>query len=164
MTAHRLLLILCALTFLFPATAGGAKGYVRIPKEVVPFSGYQSGTVVIKTQERRLYLVLGGAEALRYPVGVGRLGMQWQGSAQIGAKYVKPPWTNGKQGFAGGSPQNAMGAAAMPLTHGNYAIHGTNEPGKIGTFVSHGCIRMYNEDVLDLMSRVRVGTPVVVMK
>jgi lipoprotein-anchoring transpeptidase ErfK/SrfK len=135
---------------------------------------YLPGTIVIKTHERRLYLVLGGGRALRYPVGVGRAGMQWAGTSFINGKYIKPAWSapasirrdyrSLPDVIPGGSPHNPMGVAAMTLAGGEYAIHGTNAPGTIGGFVSHGCIRMYNADITDLYGRVSVGTQVVVTR
>ena len=137
-------------------------------------AAYAPGTIVVKTGERHLYLVVGAGEAIRYPVGVGRAGQQWSGASVIEAKYVSPDWApppdiraeNPKLPLLipGGSPHNPMGVAAMTLSGLDYAIHGTNQPSSIGHFVSHGCIRMLNEDVTDLFGRVRVGTPVVVMK
>jgi lipoprotein-anchoring transpeptidase ErfK/SrfK len=133
---------------------------------------YKPGTIIVRTGERRLYLIVAAGEALRYPVGVGRAGQQWSGTSYIDAKYVSPAWEppadirqeNPKLPplIPGGSPHNPMGVAAMTLHGTDYAIHGTNEPSKIGHFVSHGCIRMLNEDVTDLFGRVGVGTPVVV--
>jgi lipoprotein-anchoring transpeptidase ErfK/SrfK len=133
---------------------------------------YSAGTIVIRTSERRLYLFLGGGRAIRYPVGVGKAGMQWAGSTTINGKYVSPAWSPPESirrqnprlpdVIAGGSPHNPMGVAAMTLTGTEYAIHGTNQPGLIGHFVSHGCIRMYNADITDLFDRVNVGTRVVV--
>ena len=135
---------------------------------------YAPGTIVVKTGERHLYLVVGGGQAIRYPVGVGRAGMQWSGSSAIEAKFVAPDWAppadirreNPKLPplIPGGSPHNPMGVAAMTLSGLDYAIHGTNQPASIGHFVSHGCIRMFNEDVTDLFGRVVVGTPVVVIR
>ena len=144
-------------------------------REVVAFDGGASpGTIVVRTSERRLYLVLGEGRALRYPVGVGRSGRQWAGRAHIEGKYVRPAWSppseirrdkpNLPSVIPGGSPQNPMGAAALTLSGGEYAIHGTNNPGSIGGFVSYGCIRMYNQDIVDLYGRVGVGTPVVVTR
>ena len=141
-------------------------------REVVAFNGYSTGTIVVRTGERKLYLVLGNGTALRYPVGVGKNGRQWSGNALIDGKYLRPDWSapaeirRDKPGLPevipGGSPRNPMGAAALTLSGGEYAIHGTNAPASIGGFVSYGCIRMFNADVLDLFARVRVGTPVVV--
>jgi lipoprotein-anchoring transpeptidase ErfK/SrfK len=144
-------------------------------RDVVGFAGsYQPGTIVISTQAREMYFVLGNGHAIRYPVGVGRAGMAWHGRAQIAEKFLKPAWgppadialanPNLPLTIPGGSPRNPMGAAAMGLNRGNYAIHGTNDPGSIGHFVSHGCIRMHNEDILDLFARVPVGTEVFVLQ
>ena len=157
---------ICSL--LAPTVAGA--------REIVRFNdGYSAGTIVIKTSERRLYYVLGGGQAIRYPVGVGRRGMAWTGSAFIDGKYIKPGWSapeSIRKDYArlpavvpGGSPSNPMGAAAMTLSGGGeYAIHGTNNPGSVGGFVSHGCIRMYNADIMDLYDRASYGTPVVVLR
>jgi lipoprotein-anchoring transpeptidase ErfK/SrfK len=144
-------------------------------RDVVAFSaGYSPGTVVVVTHQRRLYYVLGRGSALSYPVGVGRAGKQWFGQSRIDGKYVRPDWAPPPEirrdkpslprVIPGGSPRNPMGAAALTLAGGQYAIHGTNTPGSIGGFVSYGCIRMYNHDITDLFARVDVGTPVVVVR
>jgi lipoprotein-anchoring transpeptidase ErfK/SrfK len=145
-------------------------------REVVAFRdpSYSAGTVVVRTSERRLYYVLGNGQALRYPVGVGRAGKQWTGATMISGKHLQPAWSppwevkrdkpRMPNVIAGGSAKNPMGAAALTLMGGQYAIHGTNAPGSIGGFVSYGCIRMFNADVLDLYSRVGVGTSVVVTR
>jgi lipoprotein-anchoring transpeptidase ErfK/SrfK len=140
--------------------------------ETVAAAGYEPGTIVVHTHERRLYYYIGGGRALRYPVGVGRAGMQWSGTAYINGKYLNPAWTppadvrrdkpDLPDVIPGGSPHNPMGVAAMTLSGGEYAIHGTNRPSSIGGFVSYGCIRMYNEDITDLYGRVGYHTPVVV--
>jgi len=137
-------------------------------------SAYAPGTIVVRTAERRLYLVLGAGKALRYSVGVGRAGKQWSGRRQIEAKFLKPAWIPPAEVrrdnprlpklIAGGVAGNPMGAAAMVLTGGEYAIHGTNRPNSIGGFVSYGCIRMFNRDILSLYARVHVGTLVVVTR
>jgi lipoprotein-anchoring transpeptidase ErfK/SrfK len=143
-------------------------------REVVHFSGYSAGTVVVRTGERRLYYVLDERRAIRYPVGVGRAGKTWTGSAYIDGKHIRPAWSppdeikhdrpNIPDVIPGGSSHNPMGAAALTLDQGQYAIHGTNAPGSIGHFVSYGCIRMYNADIMDLYGRVSVGTNVVVLR
>jgi len=143
-------------------------------RDMVSFGGYAPGTVVIVTNARTLYYVTGGGQAIRYPVGVGRAGMAWHGRAQIARKSLRPGWgppadialANPRIPLfiPGGSPRNPMGAAALGLSRGNYAIHGTNDPASVGHFVSHGCIRMYNDDVLDLYARVHLGTEVVVLR
>jgi lipoprotein-anchoring transpeptidase ErfK/SrfK len=139
----------------------------------VAFDGYPVGTIVVKTNQRRLYFVVSEGRAIVYPVGVGRAGQQWAGRAVIDGKHIKPAWapppdmrrSNSKATvIPGGSPRNPMGAAALTLSGGEYAIHGTNAPGSIGGFVSAGCIRMHNRDVSDLYARVSIGTPVVVMR
>ena len=137
-------------------------------------SGYAPGTIVVETSERKLHLVLGNGEVITYPVGVGKRGRTWAGTGAIAGKYLRPAWSPPKalhrvkpwlpDYIPGGSPKNPMGAAAMPLTVDQYAIHGTNDPGSIGGFVSFGCIRMHNQDVLDLYKRVHVGTKVVVLQ
>jgi lipoprotein-anchoring transpeptidase ErfK/SrfK len=141
--------------------------------EMVGISGeYAPGTIVVKTHERRLYLILDSGRAMRYPVGVGKAGKQWAGTTTIDGKYRNPAWSppsevkrdkpNMPDVIPGGSPRNPMGVAAMTLAGGEYAIHGTNMPGSVGGFVSYGCIRMLNDDISDLYQRVSVGTQVTV--
>ena len=135
---------------------------------------YSAGTIVVKTNERRLYLILDDGHAMRYPVGVGKAGRQWAGETRIDGKYRNPAWAPPAavkhdkpelpDVIPGGSPRNPMGVAAMTLAGGEYAIHGTNVPGSIGGFVSYGCIRMLNPDISDLYQRVSVGTPVLVTR
>ena len=143
--------------------------------DLVAFRGdFSPGTIVVKTSERRLYYVIDDHHAVRYPVGVGKPGKQWAGATRIDGKYRNPAWSPPAEVkrdnpampnvIPGGSPANPMGVAAMTLAGGEYAIHGTNQPGSIGGFVSYGCIRMYNADIMDLFARVRVGTPVVVTR
>ena len=133
---------------------------------------YSPGTIVVKTGERRLYLILDDGHAMRYPVGVGKSGKQWAGTAKIDGKYRYPAWAPPDDVkhdhpalpdlIPGGSPRNPMGVAALTLSGGEYAIHGTNVPNSVGGFVSYGCIRMLNTDITDLYDRVSVGTTVVV--
>jgi lipoprotein-anchoring transpeptidase ErfK/SrfK len=137
-------------------------------------AGYEPGTVIVKTSARRLYFVLENGEVITYPVGVGKTGRTWTGVAYISGKFIKPAWSPPAEVrrdkpslpdvIRGGSSENPMGAAAMTLSVDQYAIHGTNRPESIGGFVSYGCIRMNNQDVLDLYQRVKVGTPVVVLR
>jgi lipoprotein-anchoring transpeptidase ErfK/SrfK len=141
-------------------------------REIVAFSGFAPGTIVVKTSERRLYYVIDRQRALRFPVGVGRSGRTWTGIARVEGKYVQPAWAPpdeirrehpGLPGvIAGGAANNPMGAAALTLRGGEYAIHGTNRPASIGGFVSYGCIRMYNSDIVELYRLVNIGTPVIV--
>jgi lipoprotein-anchoring transpeptidase ErfK/SrfK len=130
------------------------------------------GTIIIATAERHLYLIQGGGRALRYGIGVGRDGFQWQGLVNITKKAEWPDWTPPPEMIArqpylprqmAGGPGNPLGARAMYLGGTIYRIHGTNAPGTIGTHVSSGCIRLTNEDVADLYSRVNVGTKVIVL-
>jgi lipoprotein-anchoring transpeptidase ErfK/SrfK len=142
-------------------------------REIVPFEARVSpGTIVIKTGERRLYYVRGDGTALRYRVAVGKPGKQWFGEAQIDGKYVRPAWAPPAEVkrdnprlpnvIPGGAPNNPMGARALTLNLDEYAIHGTNRPSSIGTYASYGCIRMLNEDIVDLYNQVNIGTRVVV--
>ena len=148
---------------------------IKHARETVRLNGYSAGTIVIKTNERHLYYVTGEGQAIRYRVGVGKAGMAWTGQSSIDGKYISPAWQAPESirkdysrlppVIPGGSPSNPMGAAALTLSGGGqYAIHGTNNPGSIGGFVSHGCIRMYNQDIMDLYARVSVGTKVVVLR
>jgi lipoprotein-anchoring transpeptidase ErfK/SrfK len=162
-----------AVVFAAALWAGGVSQAVA--RETVPFKGVvEPGTIVVRTSERHLYLVVGNGEAIRYPVAVGKAGKQWFGSEMIDGKHLKPAWVppedvkkdnpNLPEIIPGGAPNNPMGAAALTLSGGKYAIHGTNRPESIGTSASYGCIRMYNDDVADLYERVAVGARVVVSK
>ena len=139
--------------------------------EMVPFpAGYRRGSIVIVTHRRELFYVLGRGRAVRYPVGVGKAGMAWHGQAAVALKLLQPAWRappsirRHAPVIPGGSPRNPMGAAVLGLDRGNYGIHGTNNPGSVGKFVSHGCIRMYNSDIMDLYRRAHVGTRVIVLE
>ncbi|BAU91323.1 ErfK/YbiS/YcfS/YnhG family protein [Methylorubrum populi] len=144
----------------------------RIPREIVPYSTrYAPGTIVVSTAERRLYYVLPDGQAVRYGVGVGRPGFTWSGVNKITAKREWPSWTPPAAMLArrpdlprymAGGIENPLGARAMYIGRSEYRIHGSNEPDTIGQAVSSGCIRMTNEDVTDLYSRVKVGATVVV--
>ena len=152
---------------------GGGGGGGPISRQIVMYpTNYAPGTIVVNTAERRLYLVLGNGQALRYGIGVGRDGFRWGGVHKITAKKEWPDWTPPSQMIARrpdlprhmkGGIENPLGARAMYLGSSLYRIHGSNEPWTIGTNVSSGCIRMRNEDVIDLYERVRVGTKVVVI-
>ena len=140
--------------------------------DIVTVSGVAPGTIIVKTDQRRLYYVIDGKHALRFRVGVGRAGKEWTGQAKIEGKYVKPAWSppdeirrehpSLPEVIPGGATNNPMGAAALTMRGGEYAIHGTNNPQSIGGFVSYGCIRMYNRDIRELYRLVDVGTPVIV--
>ena len=129
------------------------------------------GTIIISTSERHLYLIQPGGRALRYGIGVGRDGFQWQGLLSITKKAEWPDWTPPPEmiqrqpylpRFMAGGPGNPLGARAMYLGATVYRIHGTNQPGTIGTKISSGCFRLVNTDVADLYGRVPVGTKVIV--
>ncbi len=130
-----------------------------------------AGTIVISTSERRLYYTLGNGQAIQYGIGVGRPGFEWSGNRTVTMKREWPDWRPPAQmlrrrpdlpRYMEGGPANPLGARAMYLGGTLYRIHGSNEPETIGQAVSSGCIRMTNEDVIDLYERVRVGTRVVV--
>lgn len=130
-----------------------------------------AGTIIIQTAERHLYLVQGNGRALRYGIGVGRDGFQWQGLLKISRKAEWPDWTPPPEmiarqpylpRFMAGGPGNPMGARALYLGATVYRIHGTNQPQTIGTAISSGCFRLVNTDVADLYERVPVGTKVIV--
>ncbi|PNG25006.1 L,D-transpeptidase [Methylocella silvestris] len=141
-------------------------------RELVRYEGSDTpGAVVVSTQERRLYYILPGNQAMRYGVGVGRPGFAWTGAKTIAMKKEWPSWRPPAQmlrrrpdlpRFMEGGPSNPLGARAMYLGGSLYRIHGSNEPQTIGHAVSSGCIRMTNDDVVDLYDRVRVGTKVIV--
>lgn len=150
----------------------GLFGSSPIPRETVSYGGpHRPGTVIVDTSERRLYLIQDGGRALRYGIGVGREGFTWQGTQSISRKAEWPDWRPPAQmlkrrpdlpRYMPGGPNNPLGARALYLGSSLYRIHGSNEPETIGQAVSSGCIRMTNEDVIDLYSRVRIGTTVVV--
>jgi lipoprotein-anchoring transpeptidase ErfK/SrfK len=158
-----------------PSHYGGMRPEMdpRYQRQVVEYDGNQAaGTIVIDTPRRFLYLALGGGKAIRYGIGVGRPGFTWAGVKHITNKREWPDWRPPKEmlqrrpdlpTWMAGGPDNPLGARAMYLGSSLYRIHGSNEPWTIGTAVSSGCIRMRNEDVIDLYGRVKVGTKVVVI-
>ena len=141
-------------------------------KQVVYYRTNEApGTIIISTAERHLYLVQGNGRALRYGIGVGRDGFQWQGLVNITKKAEWPDWTPPPEmiarqpylpRFMAGGPGNPLGARAMYLGTTVYRIHGTNQPDTIGTAISSGCFRLVNADVADLYNRVPVGTKVII--
>ncbi len=143
-----------------------------LPREVEYDGPEKAGTIIINTNERYLYLIEGGAKARRYGIGVGRPGFTWAGVHHISNKREWPDWRPPDEmlqrrpdlpHWMAGGPNNPLGARAMYLGSTLYRIHGSNEPWTIGQAVSSGCIRMRNEDVIDLYGRVKVGTKVVVI-
>ncbi|MCB9993234.1 MAG: L,D-transpeptidase family protein [Hyphomicrobiaceae bacterium] len=142
-------------------------------RQVVPYrTGERPGTIVVNTGQHYLYLVLGNGWALRYGIGVARDGFEWSGTHNVTAKREWPGWTPpvemrqrqpGLPEYMEGGEDNPLGARALYIGSTLYRIHGTNQPWTIGQNVSSGCIRMTNQDVIDLYSRVGVGTKVIVM-
>ena len=145
----------------------------RLRRAVVAFGTTEApGTIIIDTGNTTLYYVLGQGRAIRYGVGVGRQGFTWSGVQTVSRKAEWPDWHPPAEmiarqpylpRFMAGGPGNPLGARAMYLGTSQYRIHGTNDPSTIGKFVSSGCIRLTNEDVTDLFSRVEVGAKVVVL-
>jgi lipoprotein-anchoring transpeptidase ErfK/SrfK len=145
----------------------------KFVKQIVAYAGPEKpGTIVIDTPHRFLYLVQDDGTALRYGIGVGRPGFTWAGEKKVSAKKEWPDWTPPPEmlqrrpdlpHFMAGGPENPLGARALYLGSSLYRIHGSNEPWTIGQAVSSGCIRMRNDDVIDLYGRVKVGTKVVVI-
>ena len=145
----------------------------RLRRAVMPFATAEAaGTIIIDTGNTALYYVLGQGRAIRYGVGVGREGFTWSGVQTISRKAEWPDWHPPAEmiarqpylpRFMAGGPGNPLGARAMYLGSSEYRIHGTNDPSTIGKFVSSGCIRLTNEDITDLFSRVDIGTKVVVL-
>jgi lipoprotein-anchoring transpeptidase ErfK/SrfK len=160
----------------YPGSGYPGSGYSGspIPKTTVSFAGdYRPGTIIINTTERRLYYVLGSGEAIRYGIGVGRVGFTWAGTTAVSAKKEWPDWTPPAEMLARrrdlprhmkGGIENPLGARAMYLGSSLYRIHGSNEPETIGQAVSSGCFRMTNDDVVDLYGRVNIGAKVIVLR
>ena len=162
----RSVLTLLALSAFATTTAHSAPELVGLAET------FRAGTIVVRKHERLLYYVTGVGQAVRYPIGIGRIATQWTGATSITAKYTDPSWIpppNMRHDrprlppfIPGGSPENPMGVAAMTLSGGELSIHGTTEPNSVGHLVPYGCIRMFNEDIADLYRRVGIGTPVIV--
>lgn len=159
-----------ALLALLAALPAAARERVAMP------GGFEAGAIVVSTSQRRLYFVNGDGSAIRYRVAVGKPGKQWFGRRVIDGKHYRPAWSPPAdvkrdnpalpEVIAGGAPNNPMGAGALTISPGQYAVHGTSARmrASIGTFASYGCVRMLDEDVLDLMARVRVGASIYVVK
>jgi lipoprotein-anchoring transpeptidase ErfK/SrfK len=157
-----------------PLPGRGGMAVSPIKRVTVPApTGYKSGTIIVNTIERRLYLIQPDGTALKYGIGVGRDGFQWGGTHSITMKKEWPDWRPPAAmlkrrpdlpRFMPGGPNNPLGARAMYLGSTIYRIHGSNEPQTIGQAVSSGCFRMANEDVMDLYERVNVGTRVVILR
>src|SRR5215475_7870860 len=156
-----------------PETGNPKELPANLKKQLVDYSTKEpAGTIIIDTANTYLYLVLGGGKALRYGIGVGREGFTWAGSERVSKMSEWPDWNPPSEmidrqpylpRFMAGGPGNPLGARALYLGKTLYRIHGTNQPSTIGTFVSSGCIRLTNDDIQDLYTRVKVGTRVVVL-
>jgi lipoprotein-anchoring transpeptidase ErfK/SrfK len=166
------------LTFILSAAVlGFGVGAVKPAQargEMVSFAAnYPAGIIIINDHQRRLYLTEGNGRAIRYPIAVGKHGKAWLGETYVSGKFMHPAWSPPAvvshdhprlpRLIPGGSPHNPMGVAAITLERYEVAIHGTNSHMRrsVGTAASYGCIRMYNEDILDLYNRVDVGTRVI---
>jgi lipoprotein-anchoring transpeptidase ErfK/SrfK len=156
-----------------PETGAPKELAPNLRKQLVDYSTNQpAGTIIVDTPNTYLYLVLGGGKALRYGIGVGREGFTWNGTERVSRMKEWPDWFPPPEmierqpylpRMMAGGPGNPLGARALYLGNTLYRIHGTNQPSTIGTTVSSGCIRLINEDIEDLFSRVQVGTRVVVL-
>jgi lipoprotein-anchoring transpeptidase ErfK/SrfK len=157
--------------------APGGHNYSPIPRQQVRYDGpYGPNTIIVNTEERRLYYVMENGQAMKYGIGVGREGFTWAGTDRVSRKAEWPGWTppavmiareaaKGRKlpAYMKGGPGNPLGARALYIGARIYRIHGTAEPWTIGQAVSSGCIRLVNDDVIDLYDRVAVGTKVVVL-
>ncbi|WP_053086124.1 L,D-transpeptidase [Nitratireductor soli] len=160
------------------AEPSNAPAHVPLPRENVAFAEpYAKGTILIDTSERRLYHVLGEGRALRYAIGVGKEGFNWSGRDRVSAKREWPDWrppaemrqresAKGRSlpAYVPGGPNNPLGARALYIGATLYRIHGTNQPWTVGTANSSGCIRMTNDDVIDLYDQVAIGAEVIVRR
>jgi len=175
---------ICAAVLLVGPSAKADPGYYpmsnflamfsAVPRQVVSYPDkYEPGTIIVNTRERRLYLVLSKGRAMRYGIGVGRDGFTWAGTSTVTDKREWPDWTPPPEMLRRcpdlprhmrGGPSNPLGARAMYLGDTMYRIHGSNEPHTIGTAATSGCIRLTNEDVIDLYNRVKIGATVIVQR
>jgi lipoprotein-anchoring transpeptidase ErfK/SrfK len=156
------------------ASSEDAPAAAPIPREIVAYDGpYSPGSIIVNTDERRLYFVLPDHQAVKYGIGVGRPGFEWSGVSRIANKREWPDWTPPAEMLRRrpdlprhmeGGIDNPLGARAMYIAGTVYRIHGSNEPDTIGEAVSSGCIRMTNEDVIDLYERAKVGASVIVLR
>lgn len=156
------------------ASTARAGGGSKIRKQVVKYdTKYKPGTIIVETGERRLYYVMPNGKALKYGVGVGRDGFRWSGTHRVTRKAEWPGWTPpaamrkrvpGLPAYMPGGPENPLGARALYIGSTLYRLHGTSEPWTIGQAVSSGCIRLTNDDIVDLYDRTKVGAKVVVRR
>lgn len=159
-------------TNMFEERSATSRGRSSIPREIVAYeTDLKPGTIIVETSERRLYFVLPDGQAIRYGIGVGRDGFRWSGRHRVSRKAEWPGWTPPAAmrkrvpdlpAYMPGGPTNPLGARAIYIGSTLYRLHGTSEPWTIGQAVSSGCIRLTNEDVIDLYDRVKIGDVVVV--
>src|SRR4249920_3336595 len=145
----------------------------RLRRQIVSYAGHEApGTIIVDTPNTHLYYVLGSGKAMRYGIGVGREGFTWSGVKTVERKTEWPDWYPPSEMLArqpylprmtAGGPGNPLGARAMYIAGTQYRIHGTNAPSTIGKQVSSGCIRLTNNDVIDLFNRVQIGAKVIVL-
>lgn len=150
----------------------GARGGSKIRRTEVAYeTKYKPGTIIVETSERRLYFVLGNGRAMKYGVGVGRDGFRWSGTHRLTRKAEWPGWTPppamrkrvpGLPAYMPGGPKNPLGARALYIGSTIYRLHGTAEPWTIGHAVSSGCIRLTNNDIVDLYNRAKIGARIIV--
>lgn len=177
MTALRMgkFALLARLFFMCAAISALAAGVPNAEaRDLVSWNGdHEVGTIVVKTSERQLYYILGNGMALRYDVAVGKEGMQWSGDTFVQSKRRNPSWSPTARmrrehpslpAYMDPGPNNPLGVRAIYLGWSEYRIHGTNAPWSIGRAASSGCIRMRNDDVVDLFERVHIGAPVQVIR
>ncbi len=177
-TFSRRALVSLSVGFGLLGCSGGANASAAITRATTDWAGQgiSSGTIVISQSKRRLFLTQGDGSAISYPIAIGKSGKAWLGWSRVNGKFVQPAWSppavvkhdNPRMPnlIPGGAPNNPMGARALTLDLSEIAIHGTTPSMRksIGSAASYGCIRMYNEDVIDLFDRVSVGTPVVAVR
>jgi lipoprotein-anchoring transpeptidase ErfK/SrfK len=152
--------------------SSGGRHFKKIERAIVPYdTKLKVGTIIVETGERRLYLVLPDGQAMKYGIGVGRDGFRWSGQHKITRKAEWPGWTPPAEmrkrvpdlpAYMPGGPKNPLGARALYIGSTLYRLHGTSEPWTIGQAVSSGCIRLTNDDIIDLYDRTKVGALVVV--
>jgi lipoprotein-anchoring transpeptidase ErfK/SrfK len=163
--------LLGCLALMPVATVSGASAGILVE---APDPRLPPGAILIRTRQRKLFFIVPDGAAIRYDIAVGKAGKQWRGLKYVEELRIEPAWSppasvkrdnpHLPDVIPGGSPRNPMGARVIGLgPGGEYAIHGTNVPGTIGTAVSYGCFRMHNRDIIELYPRVRMGTPVLVV-
>jgi lipoprotein-anchoring transpeptidase ErfK/SrfK len=167
--SFRILLKIILLVLLLAAPAAPS---IARPEQISASGEFPVGSIIIKTAERKLLFVRGENDLVTYTIAVGRQGRKWTGTTSISRKVLDPAWAPPPNirkdnprlpALVKAGPNNPLGVAVLVLGDGTYGIHGTNRPETIGTSASYGCFRMYNKDILDLFSKVSIGTTVTVV-